>query len=158
MIVHHVENENTNVMDNEIDEAEVARDKLVNKVVAYAVPHLDIRQPAQDMVDIEQEIRKRLSSIGVDVSSIRHRTKSGGKHESSLVKLKPVNLNRIWSRRLGNQPKLKFLLFFRYITIWVELYDCSYAVLIIPVVAAGIFDPLRIQLNSAQLDPSITVQ
>ena len=43
-------------MDDEIDEAEVARDKLVNKVVVYAVPHLDIRQPAQDMVDMEQEI------------------------------------------------------------------------------------------------------
>ena len=43
----------------------------------------------------------RLSSMGVEVLSIRHRTKSGGKHESSLVKLTPVNLNRIWGRRLG---------------------------------------------------------
>ena len=41
---------------------------------------------------------------------------------------------------------------------WVELYDCSYVLLIIPVVDAGILNPLRIQLNSAQLDPGINVQ
>ena len=30
-----VENENTNVMDNEVDEAEVARDKLVEEVIVF---------------------------------------------------------------------------------------------------------------------------
>ena len=98
---NHVENEITNVMDNDVDEAEVARDKLVEEVIVYAVPPSDIRQPAQDVIDVEQEIRKSLSSIGVNVLSIRHRTRPGGQYESSLVKLTPVNLNRIWGRRLG---------------------------------------------------------
>ena len=78
-----------------LDEDELARDRLVDEVIVYAVPPSNIRQPVQNTHEVEEEIRDRFSSIGVDVVNIRHRIISG-KYESSLVKLTPINLRRIW--------------------------------------------------------------
>ena len=88
------------VIEEEVDEAELARDKLVDEVIVYAVPPTDIRQPVQGAHDVEEEIRAKFSSMGIDVVNIRHRV-IAGKYDSSLVKLTPVNLRRIWGRRLG---------------------------------------------------------
>ena len=88
------------VIEEEVDEAELARDKLVDEVIVYAVPPTDIRQPVQGAHDVEEEIRAKFSSMGIDVVNIRHRV-IAGKYESSLVKLTSVNLRRIWGRRLG---------------------------------------------------------
>ena len=83
-----------------VDEAELARDKLVDEVIVYAVPPIDIRQPVQGAHDVEEEIRAKFSSMGIDVVNIRHRV-IAVKYESCLVKLTPANLRRIWGRRLG---------------------------------------------------------
>ena len=61
------------VIEEEVDEAELARDKLVDEVIVYAVPPTDIRQPVQGAHDVEEEIRAKFSSMGIDVVNIRHR-------------------------------------------------------------------------------------
>ena len=88
-------NESNSVTEEVLDEDELARDRLVDEVIVYAVPPSDIRQPVQYAHEVEEEIRDRFSSIGVDVVNIRHRI-IPGKYESSLVKLTPINLRRIW--------------------------------------------------------------
>ena len=92
--------ESNSATEEVLDEDELARDKLVDEVIVYAVPPSDIRQPVPTAHEVEEEIRDRFFSMGVDVVNIKHRTMLG-KYESSLVKLTPVNLRRIWGRRLG---------------------------------------------------------
>ena len=87
----------------EIDSHEVELDKLVDEVIVYAVPPSDIRKPIQDVKEVEAEVMERFAAIGSRVEDIRHRT-NRGIYESSLVKIKPpINLKKIWGRRLGLQ-------------------------------------------------------
>ena len=85
----------------ETDSEELARDKLVNEVIIYAVPPSDCRKSMQDAEEVEKEIKERFSLIGVEVLDMKIRASRTGKFESSLVKITPVNLRRIWGRRLG---------------------------------------------------------
>ena len=94
--------EHDNVTDI-LDREEAERNKLVDEVIVYLVPPSDIRQSIQGVNDVDIEIKDKFSSIGVQVEGIRHRT-NRGVYESSLVKIKPpVNLQKIWGRRLGLQ-------------------------------------------------------
>ena len=85
----------------ETDTEELARDKLVNEVIIYAVPPSDCRKSMQDAEEVEKEVKERFSLIGVEVLDMKIRASRIGKFESSLVKITPVNLRRIWGRRLG---------------------------------------------------------
>ena len=96
----------TDVLENldekeEMDPAEAEIDKLVEQVIVYAVPPSDCRQPLQTAMEVEEEIRSRFSSLGVEVKSIQMKTGRSGNYESSLVNMSPVNLRKIWGRRLG---------------------------------------------------------
>ena len=86
----------------DMDKDEMERDRLVDEVVVYAVPPSDCRQSMQDANEVEGEVKERFSSLGVIVTDMRIKVNRKGKFESSLVKISPpVNLNRIWGRRLG---------------------------------------------------------
>ena len=96
----------TDILENvdkkeEMDPAEAEIDKLVEQVIVYAVPPSDCRQPLQTAMEVEEEIRSRFSSLGVEVKSIQMKTGRSGNYESSLVNMSPVNLRKIWGRRLG---------------------------------------------------------
>ena len=96
--VEHIENIED---DEELSKDEVERDRLVEEVIIYMVGPSDIRQPVPGVQDVEKEIRERFSLLGVDVLDIRTRASKSGAHESSLVKVTPINLRKIWGRRLG---------------------------------------------------------
>ena len=40
-------------------------------------------------------------NLGVSIKELRSSRNKEGKYESSIAKITPVNLNRIWGRRLG---------------------------------------------------------
>ena len=84
-----------------IDKAERELDKVVEKVYIYAVPPSDIRQRIPDAEEVEIEIRDKFSGLGIEVKDIQIITSRLGKYESSVVKISPTNLKRIWGRRLG---------------------------------------------------------
>ena len=84
-----------------IDKAERELDKVVEKVYIYAVPPSDIRQRIPDAEEVEIEIRDKFSGLGIEVRDIHIFTSRLGKYESSVVKISPTNLKRIWGRRLG---------------------------------------------------------
>ena len=86
---------------DEIDQEEAERDKLVEQVIVYLVPPSDCRQPLQSVSEVETEIRARFSSIGAEVKEIQIKTCKAGKFQSSLVKVTPTNIRKIWGRRLG---------------------------------------------------------
>ena len=86
----------------EIDEAEKASDKLIDEVIVYAVPPSDIRKSMQNVNEVETEVKAKFSSLGVEVNDMKIKSNKQGRFESSLVKISPpINLNRIWGRRLG---------------------------------------------------------
>ena len=84
-----------------IDKDELQRDKLVEDIFVYAVPPSDCRQPIPDANEVEQEIRERFACLGVEIRDIRIQTSKHGKYESGFLKISPINLNKIWGRRLG---------------------------------------------------------
>ena len=52
---------------------------------------------------MENEIREKFATIGVQVLDMKVKSSSLGKFDSSLVKITPTNLKLIWGRRLGLQ-------------------------------------------------------
>ena len=80
----------------EVDEAELARDILVEKVLVYPVT-----EPIEKKADVEQEVRERFSEIGVEVKQMDTKITFRGEFKGSVVTISPVNLNRIWGRRLN---------------------------------------------------------
>ena len=95
---------NEEILENsgeELDQSEAEKDKLVEKVIIYAVPPSDCRQAIQTVKEVEEDIRSRFLLLGVDVKDIQMKTSRSGKYESSLVEISPINLRKIWGRRLG---------------------------------------------------------
>eukprot|EP00092_Neocalanus_flemingeri_P032320 GFUD01035138.1.p1 GENE.GFUD01035138.1~~GFUD01035138.1.p1 ORF type:complete len:247 (+),score=65.91 GFUD01035138.1:62-802(+) len=86
-----------NVYDEEpLDDAEAARDKLVEKVLIYPV-----KKPDEKKSKVETEIREKFGVIGVTVKMMKTTSTRLGEFNGSMVEISPVNLNRIWGRRLG---------------------------------------------------------
>ena len=73
------------------------KDKLVTEILIYAVPPSDIRKPMQDAEEVKREVH------GAEVQNMLTKEDKFGKFERSLAKITPVNLRRIWGRRLGLQ-------------------------------------------------------
>ena len=80
----------------EVDEAELARDILVEKVLVYPVT-----EPIEKKADVEQEVRERFSEIGVEVKQMDTKITFRGEFKGSVVTISPVKFNRIWGRRLN---------------------------------------------------------
>ena len=80
----------------EIDAAEEARNKIVEKVLVYSVSDPEAKKDL-----IEQEIKDKFESIGVIVKKMQTRATTFGHFNASIVDISPVNLNKIWGRRLG---------------------------------------------------------
>ena len=80
----------------EVDRAELERDKIIQEVIVSAVT-----KPVESVEDVEKEIKDRFSSIGVEIFKIDSYSNSRGKFSQSRVKTSPVNLKDIWGRRLG---------------------------------------------------------
>ena len=81
---------------DEIDPAEAARDKVIEKVLVYPVGNYK-----QKYESIEEEIKEKFNEIGVAVKDIKTNRTTFGELKSCTVDLSPVNLNKIWGRRLG---------------------------------------------------------
>ena len=80
----------------EVDEEERKRDKDVEKVVISPVT-----RPIEDENDVRQEVHQRFSALGVKVIELRTYADRNGKYKTGVAVISPVNLNRIWGRRLG---------------------------------------------------------
>ena len=102
-INNETNNENEECYTEEVDQHELELDKIVTEVVIYAVPPSDIRKTMQDAAEVEVEIREKFCSIGVEVQDMLIKADRIGKFDRRLVKVTPVNLRRIWGRRLGLQ-------------------------------------------------------
>jgi hypothetical protein len=82
--------------DDEIDAAEASRDKMVDKVLIYPVGKSTVEKKV-----IENEIRVKFEKNGVTVKQIQTKRSYFGEFIGSIAEISPVNLNRIWGRRLG---------------------------------------------------------
>ena len=82
--------------DEEVDLDELARDKIVTKVLICAVT-----KPIEKTSDVQVEFREMFGGIGVKVIDMKTRSTLRGYYETSIVNISPVNLNKIWGRRLG---------------------------------------------------------
>ena len=71
------------------------RDKYVGKVIISPVT-----KPIEDENDVKQEIHQKFSALGVEVLELRTYTDWKGKYKTGVAVISPVNLNRIWGRRL----------------------------------------------------------
>ena len=94
-----LESENIDV--EEIDKEELEKDKLVSEVLIYAVPPSDCRKTMQGVNEVQEEVKEKFSMIGVKVLDMKIKASIQGKFASSLVKITPTNLRKIWGRRLG---------------------------------------------------------
>ena len=82
--------------DEEVDLDELARDKIVTKVLICTVT-----KPIEKTSDVQVEIREKFGGIGIKVIGMKTRSTLRGYYETSIVNISPVNLNKIWGRRLG---------------------------------------------------------
>ena len=80
----------------EVNPAELARDKIVEKVIVYPVT-----KPIEKTSDVEEEVKEKFSAIGVTVKQMKTKTTYRGEFNGSVVDISLVNLNVIWGRRLG---------------------------------------------------------
>ena len=96
---HVLEDAEQACLNSNVDYAEI---EGIDEVIVYAVPPSDIRKSMQNANEVETEVKEKFSSLGVEVKDMKIKSNKQGKFESSLVKISPpVNLNRIWGRRLG---------------------------------------------------------
>ena len=75
---------------------EAAKDKIIDKVIVYAVT-----RAIENKENVETEIREKFASIGVKVIDMKTKSNFRGLFEKCLVDVSPVNLKLIWGRRLG---------------------------------------------------------
>ena len=78
----------------------VEKDKVVENVIIYAVPPSDCRKRIQNTSEVEIEVREKFASIGVEVRDMKLKCSKTGTFESSMVKISPTILRKIWGRRL----------------------------------------------------------
>ena len=83
----------------EVEKDELARDKIIEEILVYAVVGGVGTVEKKDVV--EQEIVHKLADIGVTVESMQTFSTHDGKFDQSRVRTTPVNLKSIWGRRLG---------------------------------------------------------
>ena len=83
--------------EEEIDPAEAARDKMVEKIIIYPVT----KKWKVDKNAIENEIKDKLNLMQVNVKNIETKRTIFGEFNGSIVETSPVNLNKVWGRRLG---------------------------------------------------------
>ena len=74
----------------------LARDKIVEQVVIYAVT-----KPIEKKTDVEHEIREKFATMGVQVLQMKTQSTYRGEFEQCLAYISPVSLKQIWGRRLG---------------------------------------------------------
>ena len=96
----HVD-ELTVVEAEEVDPEEAKRDRMIDKVVIYAVSGGSIFKTRQNCDEVKKEVTEKLATIGVDVKEFSSHADKEGKYETGVVTISPVNLNKIWGRRLG---------------------------------------------------------
>ena len=72
------------------------KDKLVGKVIISPVSEIKIHKDI-----IESEVRTRFEAIGVKVLNLKMNSSTVGDFKSCVVDITPVNLQKIWGRRLG---------------------------------------------------------
>ena len=77
----------------EVDLNELARDKIVEKVIVSAVTKVK--------ANVENEIREKFAALGVEIKHLKTRSNYRGKFEHCIVYVSPVNLKNIWGRRLA---------------------------------------------------------
>ena len=83
--------------DDEIDPAEAAQDKMVKKIIIYPVTKK--WKVKKDV--IENKIKDKLNLMQVNVKDIETKRTIFGEFNGSIVETSPVNLNKVWGRRLG---------------------------------------------------------
>ena len=74
---------------------------MVDRVVVYTVSGGSIFKRRQRSDEVEKEVTEKLASIGVEVKNFSSHVDKEGKYETGIVSIAPVNLNKIWGRRLG---------------------------------------------------------
>ena len=79
----------------EVDPRELARDKIVEKVIVCPGTKL-----IEKKEKVEKEIEEKFAAISVQVKSMKTKTNYRGLFDGSVVEISPVNLQRIWGRRL----------------------------------------------------------
>ena len=80
----------------EVDPKELARDKIVEKLIVSAVT-----KPIEEKADVENEIREKFAALGVEIKHMKTQSNYRGKFDHCIVNVSPVNLKNIWGRRLG---------------------------------------------------------
>ena len=83
------------------DPEEAKRDRMVEKVVIYRVSEGSLFKPKQTNDEVEKEVTDKLATMGVEVLEFSSHADRDGKYETGVVSISPVNLNKIWGRRLG---------------------------------------------------------
>ena len=78
-----------------IEKDEAAKDRIIDRIIVSSVT-----MPIEEKIKVEEEIKVKLGNLGVMVKSMMA-TDRCEKFEMSLVDTTPVNLNKIWGRRLG---------------------------------------------------------
>ena len=85
------------VYHEQIDPAEAARNKMIEKIIVYPVT----KKWKVEKDVIENEIKEKLKLIQVNVKNIETKRTLFGEFNGSIVETSPVNLNEVWGRRLG---------------------------------------------------------
>ena len=83
--------------EKEIDPSEAARDKIVEKIIIYPVS----KKWKIEKDVIENEIKDKLKLIEMSVKRIETKRTIFGEFNGSIVEISPVNVNKVWGRRLG---------------------------------------------------------
>jgi hypothetical protein len=89
-------NESIVTAESAVDHAEAARDRIVKKVLISPVT-----EPNEKKESVEKEILAKFEAIGVTVENMKSRSTLRGEFKGSIIEISPVNLNKIWGRRLG---------------------------------------------------------
>ena len=55
----------------------------------------------QSCDDVKKEVTEKLAAMGVEVKEFSTHADREGKYETDVAAISPVNLNKIWGRRLG---------------------------------------------------------
>ena len=80
----------------EVDPAELARDRIVAKIIVCPST-----KPIEKKAKVENEIEEKFAAIGIEIKSMKTKADYRGLFDGSVVEIHPpVNLQRIWGRRL----------------------------------------------------------
>ena len=84
----------------EADPEELAKDRMIEEILVYAVKG-GLPKPPETKEMVEEEITERLNTLNVNIRSMRSICDSRGHFEQCRVRTTPVNLQNIRGRRLG---------------------------------------------------------